>query len=133
MIYGASWEDHLYHLHTVLLKLRKGGLTAKPRKCQYEMQQCFYLGFKVGCGILQPEVGKLQAIQQLPVPKTKRDVKAILGITGYYGKFIPDYATIAIPLTNLTKKNAVYNKVVWTEQCYQALQKLKGILCTHQC
>ena len=89
----------------------------------------FYLGFTVGGGILKPEVGKLQAIQQLPVPKTKSDVRAFLGITGYYCKFIPDYATIAVPLTNLTKKNAP-NKVVWTEQCNQAWQNLKGILCS---
>ena len=86
VIYSTSWEDHLYHLRTALLKLRKAGLTAKPSKCQYGMQQCVYLGSTVGGGILQPEVGKLQAIQQLPVPKTKRDVRAFLGITGYYRK-----------------------------------------------
>ena len=60
---------HLYHLQTALLRLHKAGLIAKPSKCQYGMQQCVYLGFIVG-GILKPEVGKLQAIQQLPVPKT---------------------------------------------------------------
>ena len=36
----------------------------------------------MGSGILKPEVGKLQAIQQLPVPKTKHDVKAFLRIIG---------------------------------------------------
>ena len=96
---------------------------------QYGMQQCVYLGFTVRGGILKPEVGKLQAIQQLPVPKTKCDVRAFLGITGHYCKFIPDYATKAVPLTNLTKKNAP-NKVAWTEQCNQARQNLKGILCS---
>ena len=106
-------------------------------RCQYGMQQCVYLGFtvrggilKLGLtvrgGILKPEVGKLQAIQQLPVPKTKCDMRAFLGITGHYRKFIPDYATKAVPLTNLTKKNAP-NKVVWTEQCNQAWQNLKGL------
>ena len=81
-------EDHLYHLQTVLLQLRKAGLTAKPSKYQYGMQQCFYLGFTVGGGVLKPDVGKLQAIQQLPVPKTKRDVRAFLGMIGYYRKFM---------------------------------------------
>ena len=75
VIYSTTWEDHLYHLQTVLLRLRKAGLTAKPSKCQYGMQQCVYLGFTVGGGILKPEGGKLQ---------TKRDVRAFLGITGYY-------------------------------------------------
>ena len=56
-------------------------------------------------------------------------MRAFLGITGYYCKFIPNYATIAVPLTNLTKKNAP-NKVVWTKQCNQVWQNLKGILCS---
>lgn len=112
VIYSTTWEDHLHHLQSVLLKLRKAGLTAKPSKCQYDMQQCVYLGFIVGGGVLKPEVDKLQAIQQLPIPQTKRDVRAFLGITGYYRKFIADYATVAAPLTDLTKKNAP-NKVVW--------------------
>ena len=57
------------------------------------------------CGLLRPEVDKLQAIKQLPIPNTKRDVRAFLGITGYYRKFIANYATVAAPLTDLTKKN----------------------------
>ena len=129
VIYSTTWEDHLHHLQSVLLKLRKAGLTAKPSKCQYGMQQCVYLGFIVGGGVLQPEVDKLQAIQQLPIPQTKRDVRAFLGITGYYRKFIADYATVAAPLTDLTKKN-VPNKVVWTTQCAQAWKHLKDVLCS---
>ena len=52
------------------------------------MQQCVYLGFIVGGGVVKPEVDKLMAIQQLPIPVVKRDVRAFLGITGYYCKFI---------------------------------------------
>ena len=63
VIYSTTWEDHLYHLQTVLLRLPKAGLTAKPSKCQYGTQQCVYLGYTVAGGILEPEVGKLQAIQ----------------------------------------------------------------------
>ena len=48
MIYSTTWEDHLYHLQTVLLRLCKAGLTAKPSKCHYGMQQYVYLGFTVG-------------------------------------------------------------------------------------
>ena len=105
------------------------GLTAKPSKCQYAMQQCVYLGFVVGSGLLKPEVDKLHAIKQLPIPKTKRDVRAFLGITGYCHKFIANYANVATPLTELTKKNAP-NKVVWTDLCAKAWQHLKDVLCS---
>ena len=44
VIHSSTWEDHLHHLHSVFTKLRETGLTAKPSKCQYGMQQCNYLG-----------------------------------------------------------------------------------------
>ena len=48
------------------------------------------------CGqwIVQPEHTKIQAVQQTPPPQTKKQVRAFLGLTGYYRRFIPDYASI---------------------------------------
>ena len=54
------------------------------------------------------------ATEAFPVPKTK-DVRAFLGLTGYYRKFIPKYATLAAPLTELTKKQQP-NCLVWSAQ-----------------
>ena len=78
---------------------------------------------------MKPETDKLRAVRELPVPRDKTQVRMFLGITGYYRKFLPNYASVAIPLTDLTKKSAP-NRVVWTEQCQQAWQKLKDLLCS---
>ena len=40
VIYSSTWEEHLKHLHLVFQRLQKAGLTAKPKKCQFAMQQC---------------------------------------------------------------------------------------------
>ena len=56
VIHSASWEEHLMHIRVVLDRLRKVGLTAKPRKCQFGMQQCSYLGHIVGNEVVQPEL-----------------------------------------------------------------------------
>ena len=40
VIYSATWKEHVQHLHSVFECLRKAGLTAKPRKCQFAMKQC---------------------------------------------------------------------------------------------
>ena len=60
---------------------------------------------------------------------SKKQVRAFLGLTGYYRKFIPGYAEVAAPLTDLTKKNTP-NKVQWTDDCEKALCMLKSILCS---
>ena len=66
------------------------------------MAQCVYLGHVVVSGLVKPEPTKIQAVQQTPPHQTKKQVRAFLGVTGYYRRFIPDYATIAAPVSDLT-------------------------------
>ena len=114
----------------MLQRLQGAGLTVKLRKCQFGMQQCTYLGFIVGSGLLKPEVDKLQSIKQLPILRPSVMSKLFyIGITGYYCKFIANYATVAAPLTDSTKKNSP-NQVIWTDCCAQAWQTLKDELCS---
>ena len=129
VIFSNSWEEHLSHIDHVLTALRGAGLTAKPSKCQFGMNQCVYLGHVVGNGQVQPEISKVEAVQRWPVPTTKKQVRAFLGLTGYYRKFIPHYATVAAPLTDLTKKFAP-NNVTWSNACDQAFLTLKSLLCS---
>lgn len=75
------------------------------------------------------EQSKVEAVTAFPVPRTKKDVRSFLGLTGYYRKFIPQYATIASALTDLTRKNGP-NCVVWTAECDLAFRKLKELLCS---
>ena len=66
------------------------------------------------------------------MPQTKKQVRAFLGVTGYYRKFIPNFATIAVPLTDLIQKNQP-NQVVWTPSCAKAFEELKGDYVLTQC
>ena len=116
-------------MHNVFECLRKAGLTVKPRKCQFAMKQCKYLVHIVGTGVVQPEPGKIDAVRSFVVPRTKTDVRAFLGLTGYYRRFIPDYVTIALPLTDLTRK-AAPNLINWNDRCNEAFTKLKELLCS---
>ena len=100
----ATWSEHVTALQAVLKRLQEAGLTAKPSKCHFGMDECTYLGHIVGNGHVRPEKSKVAAVEVFPVPKTKKDIRAFLGRTGYYRKFIPEYATLAAPLTELTKK-----------------------------
>lgn len=74
------------------------------------MRECIYLGHIVGNGRVRPEKSKIEAIQGFPTPVTKRDVRSFLELTGYYRKFVPNYASLATPITYLTKKTCP-NKV----------------------
>lgn len=90
-----------------------------------------YLGYIVGGGQVKPDGGKVKAVHEFPTPTTKTEVQSFLqGLSRYYRKFIPDYSTLAAPLTDLTKK-CWPNKVIWSEECKRRFQKLKASLCSY--
>ena len=54
-------------------------------------------------------------------------MRSFLGLDGYYGKFIKDFAKISAPHTRLTKKNLSFS---WDIDCDVAFQYLKRSLTT---
>lgn len=128
-VYSISWSDHLAHLRQVLQRLKDAGLTARPKKCKLGMSECSYLGYVVGRGQVKPEHSKVTAVVNFPQPATKKQVRAFLGLTGYYCKFIPQYASLAAPLSDLTRKRGP-EMIEWTPECEEAFKKMKTILCS---
>ncbi|XP_072169909.1 uncharacterized protein [Diadema setosum] len=127
IIYSESWDEHLAHVREVLGRLRAAGLTAKPSKCKFARKEVLYLGFVLGEGCVKPEPAKIDAVVNFPQPVTKTDVRAFLGLTGYYRKFIPNYSKVAAPLSDLTRKNEP-RLVRWNSKCSEALEVLKHAL-----
>ena len=84
VIFSDTWEEHLVYLEAMLGKLQVFRLTVNMTKCQWAMAECTYLGHVVGAGQDQPEINKLEAVEKFPVPKTKREVRSFLGLSGCY-------------------------------------------------
>lgn len=72
---------------------------------------------------------RIQAVGQFKRPKTKKDVKVYLGLTGYYRKFIPNHAEHYLPFTQLLKKSQP-DKVQWSLRLEDTFIDLKTTLVT---
>lgn len=73
-------------------------------QCVFRARQLDYLGFQISKGTIQPGK-KVKAIYPFPRPANQHEVRRNLDLAGYFKRFIVIYAKIAIPLTQLTKKN----------------------------
>jgi hypothetical protein len=61
IIHSSSFEP-LRHIQEILGRLRVVNLMARPKKCQFGMQTCTYLGLTVGNGRVRPELWKVEAV-----------------------------------------------------------------------
>jgi hypothetical protein len=112
-------------LKEILTRLRSAGLTINLPKCEFGKAQITYLGYTVGQGRVLPKEANVKAISKFVRPISKREIKRFLGMAGFYRKFVQNFSIIAEPITNLLKKN---QKMVWTDVCQCAFEKLKVIL-----
>ena len=125
LIFSSGVEAHLEHLRKVFLRLREAKLKLKASKCSFFKKHIQYLGHLVSGDGIEPLPEKLEAVENMPPPKTPKEVRQFLGLVGYYRKFVPKFADIARPLTNLTKQDV---KFEWTDKCQKTFQLLKDML-----
>jgi len=92
----------------VLKRAEEYGLEINKRKCQLLEQRIEFLGHVTENGKLYPSPEKTRAVLKFPEPRTIKQVQSFLGLTSYFRKFIPNYSRIANPLSNLLKKNHIF-------------------------
>ena len=63
----------------------------------------------------------------MPKPRSPKEIKQFLGLTGYYRKFVPWFSGMARPLTILLAHDC---KFIWDKQCDISFEMLKDTLCS---
>ena len=118
-------REHIQHIGAFFSRLAEAGLVVNLPKCEFGQGQVTHLGHAVGRGEVLPRAAKVRAIADLPVPETRRQLMRIRGMAGFYRKFIPNFAAVTAPLTELLRKGVKWR---WSEECQTALKAAKAIL-----
>ena len=122
VIWGKDFPEHLSKLRSVLDRIKAANLKPKPQKCHLCKPEVEFLGHVVSKNGVCPNVMNVTKVQQRPVPRTVKEVRQFLGLASYYRSFIPQFARVANPLTNLTRKETCFK---WDLGCQEAFDKLK--------
>src|SRR3954467_12828467 len=122
LIYSKSEQEHELHLRTILGTLREHRLYAKFSKFEFWLQEVGFIGHIVSAGGIAVDPAKVKDVEDWQAPTTQTQVRAFLGLAGYYRKFVEGFSSIARPMTQLLKKD---KKFEWTDKCEASFQELK--------
>ena len=126
-VFSDDWNSHIQSIREVFQILADNNLTARPKKTEIGFSAIQLLGHFVGNGLLKPSNDNVQKILNIKVPKSKKQVRAIMGLVNYYSKFIPNLAISLAPLFKLTEKGSP-EKVHWTEDCQIAVKDIQDTI-----
>ena len=100
---GNDFTNVLQRLRVFFERCREQDLSVSPQKTRLFMQDIVFGGSRVGKDGIRPDIAKLEAVANWPMPQNLLDLMRFLGLTGYFRSLIQDYSRIAAPLTDLQR------------------------------
>jgi len=127
-VHSDAWKPHLQHVRRFLQTIKESGLTLNLHKCEFAKAEVKFVGQYIGSGKRRPDPEKLVAIHKLCRPITRKQLRSVLGLFGYYRPYLEGFAELAKPLTDLTSKKGPVT-LPWSEREQTAFDAIKTKLC----
>lgn len=114
--------EHLQNLDKVLVNVELAGCTISGPKSKWCQNEAVIVGYLCGTNGRKPDNIKIQKILEWTTCANVAEVRAFLGITGYYRQWVEGYGVVAIPLTKLLRKAVEWE---WGDPQQAAMDTLK--------
>lgn len=139
LIFSNSPEEHMDHIKTIINALHNANMKVSSEKSHFFQTSIEFLGHIIKNGRITVDPQKTEIIQKYPIPNTLKELRSFLGMTGYYRRFIKDYAKIVKPLTlHLRGENGQVGKnqsakvsIKLDEIAIDSFEQVKQKLCEH--
>ena len=127
IICSENFKSHIEDLKSVFEKLKILRFHLNRNKCFFCRPRVKYLGYILTEAGLEIDPEKTEAILQRTIPRNLKQLISFLQTCSWFRRYIPNFAEVAKPLSNLTKKKAVWQ---WNDEQQTAFEKLKLLLST---
>ena len=81
------------------------------------------LGYEISRRGIEVDKAKIEVIAKLPPPKSIKDIRSFLGLTGFYRRFIKNFSKITKLLTNLLAKDVPFDLTMYVSNHGRNLSK----------
>eukprot|EP00963_Diacronema_lutheri_P005773 scaffold457_cov441-Pavlova_lutheri.AAC.1 len=125
LIHSADKQEHFQHLEEFLQVCQDNDIRLKDSKCHFFQQTLEWVGFKIQGGQLSCADHLVERIRKFPRPVTHKQNLAFLGLCQFYMRFVQNYAELAAPLTELTRKQYKHDfQHYWKDQHEKSFKNL---------
>lgn len=125
IICSSTFEEHLSDLEKIFKRLREYNLKVNREKSKICCDHVKYLGHVITNEGIELDNDKVMAIRSRPNPRNPKEVLSFLQTCSWYRRFIPGFAQVSKPLSDLTKKKSIWK---WNDETQKAYDKLKDLL-----
>lgn len=125
LIMAPTKVKHNERLHATLQRLQEWGFRLKFEKCKFNMASVTYLGAIIDENGIKADPAKIKAIQQLKRPENQCEIRALLGMVNYYGKFLNNLHNLKAPLEQLLLKDKQFE---WSDTQETSFQEIRKVL-----
>jgi ribonuclease HI len=124
-VFSRSDKEHRCHLRKVFSKCRRFGLSLNPKKSLFAMMEGKLLGHIVSAEGVRIDPSRVEAIQTLSLPRSKKEVQAFLGKINFLRRFVSNFAELVKHITTMLRKG---NEVRWTAEPRASFDRIKKAL-----
>ena len=127
---NSSFDDHLDKVEEVLIRLQKAGLKVNIHKSHLLQTEVQYLGYYITREGIRPLNAKVEAINNIAPPQTKKQLRKFIGMVNFYRDMWIHRSHIMAPLTALT---SIKRKWKWEKEHQEAFEATKKKLLGKPC
>ena len=111
-VFSKSDKEHCRHLKKVFLKCRKFGISLNPKKSLFAMQEGKLLDHIVSAEGVRIDPSRVEALQALSIPSSKKEVQSFLGKINFLRRFVPNFAEEVKLITTMLRKENEFKWIV---------------------
>ena len=91
IVFGRNFDKHLKQFELVFQRLAESGITIKRSKCNFFQKRVSFLGHIISESGVKVDPEKERTVKRMKEPSSLKDIRAFLGLVGYYRTFIPGF------------------------------------------
>ncbi len=124
LVYGDE-NTHDARLAAVLERIRASGIKLNKQKCNFKSTKVEYFGHQISAEGVHAAPSKVEAIKKLKAPENISELRRIIGMVNYIGKFIPSLSSQLRPLYELLEQTKAW---VWGPPQQDAFERMKELV-----